>query len=159
MTVPGARTSNYGNEAYDLSGCDESHSFSGDVQKACGDRECQDSYRFRAAFLGYTANHRQGKRTGRAPHGGTMKHALWSLSALTLLVGCTDRAQVVTAPSDASLQAGNRQLPGYVSTPAGWFHKSCVHEIPAGARVSIDHVVTRRDGTKYQIPHCRYPAY
>ena len=51
-------------------------------------------------------------------------------------------------------------LQGYVPTPAGWLHKSCVHEIPDGARVMArSRVVARRDGTSYQVPRCRYPAY
>jgi hypothetical protein len=87
-----------------------------------------------------------------------MKPILGGLAAVALLLGCTDRSPVVTAPVGTLEQTDASQLPGYVLTPAGWFHSSCVHEIPSGARVSIDHVVTLRDGSTYQIPKCLYAA-
>ena len=43
-------------------------------------------------------------------------------------------------------------------TPAGWYHRSCVHEVPNGARVGRDRVVTRNDGTSYHVPECMYPG-
>lgn len=45
-----------------------------------------------------------------------------------------------------------------MATPAGWYHKSCVHEIPNGARVSASGLVKRRDGTTFQIPACSHPG-
>ncbi|MGD0991528.1 MAG: hypothetical protein ABR998_03575 [Gemmatimonadales bacterium] len=59
----------------------------------------------------------------------------------------------------SSTQPDTTQLAGYVPTPAGWYHESCVHQIPPGAWVSIDWVVTLKDGTNYQIPKCLFPAY
>ncbi len=44
-------------------------------------------------------------------------------------------------------------------TPAGWYPRSCVHEIPDGAYVDINNVVHLKDGTTYQIPRCGDGAY
>ena len=75
------------------------------------------------------------------------------------LTACSENAMQPRTTVDAQLQAGGLQAQGYVLTPAGWFHSSCVHEIPAGARVSVDNVVTRRDGSRYQIPRCAFRAH
>src|SRR5690242_2937024 len=93
-----------------------------------------------------------------------MRRTLWGFAGVALLLACNDRPTVVTAPRGVLAQSEASkneplQRPGYVLTPAGWFHSSCVHEIPAGARVSINHVVTRKDGTSYQIPKCLFPAF
>jgi hypothetical protein len=47
----------------------------------------------------------------------------------------------------------------YVITPAGYYHRSCVHEIESGAVVGKTGLVTRKNGTNYQIPLCLYPVY
>jgi len=41
----------------------------------------------------------------------------------------------------------------------GWFHASCVHQIPSGAVVDRNQLVTLKDGTSYQIPKCSHPPY
>jgi hypothetical protein len=51
------------------------------------------------------------------------------------------------------------QLVDYVHTPAGLYHKSCVPEIEDGASVDEHLLVTRADGTTYQLPDCQYPHY
>lgn len=43
-----------------------------------------------------------------------------------------------------------------VATPAGWYDRSCVHEIPNGAHVGKSGLVTRVDGTTSQIPACLF---
>src|SRR5437868_3162710 len=48
-------------------------------------------------------------------------------------------------------------LNDYVATPAGLYHRSCVHEIEDGARGNKNGLVTRKDGTTYQHPKCAYP--
>jgi hypothetical protein len=49
--------------------------------------------------------------------------------------------------------------PGYVRTPAGLYHESCVHEVPEGSRVhAAARKVTLRDGTVLQYQKCGYPV-
>jgi hypothetical protein len=46
----------------------------------------------------------------------------------------------------------------YVQTPAGLYHRSCVHEVASGAVVDRRlGMVMRRDGSSYQLPTCLYP--
>ena len=44
----------------------------------------------------------------------------------------------------------------WVQTPAGLMHRSCVHQIPAGATVLSRDTVRRADGSRYVLPRCRY---
>jgi len=81
---------------------------------------------------------------------------------LLLAVGACAREPTVPGV-DAAERAGPAaiaaQLPGYVNTPAGWYHSSCVHPVPNGALVDArTGVVTRRDGTTFSTPKCQYPA-
>jgi hypothetical protein len=45
----------------------------------------------------------------------------------------------------------------YVMTPAGLYHRSCVHEVESEARVDGG-TVARRDGTTYGLAECAFPA-
>jgi hypothetical protein len=45
-----------------------------------------------------------------------------------------------------------------VATPNGWYHRSCVHEIPSGATEHRDGTITARDGASIALPECRYPG-
>jgi hypothetical protein len=44
----------------------------------------------------------------------------------------------------------------WVRTPAGLMHRSCVHQIPAGAEVLLGDTVRLADGSRYVLPRCRY---
>jgi hypothetical protein len=48
--------------------------------------------------------------------------------------------------------------PGYVVTPVGLFHSSCILEVAPGERVHRDRI-ERADGTSRGIPPCAYPHY
>ena len=75
-----------------------------------------------------------------------------------LVIGCTD----LSAPPKASDQrlgegAVGGDLSGYMPTPAGWYHQSCVHQVDNGAFVEGNGRVHRPDGTSYVLPACAYP--
>jgi hypothetical protein len=88
-----------------------------------------------------------------------METLVFTLSSLLLLAACD---QATSAPNAAADQAGlgaAEMGPDYVATPAGWYHRSCVHEVPNGAHMSAAGVVTRTDGSAFQTPLCSHPAY
>jgi hypothetical protein len=66
----------------------------------------------------------------------------------------TDRAE---SPGQAGASSALADDP-LVSTPDGPRYRSCVHEVPNGARIDLDGVVTRPDGSKFQIPRCAHPV-
>src|SRR3982074_3371885 len=85
--------------------------------------------------------------------------------ALTIATGCKTTLPHRTAPSPKSATAAASPDPDsataaiaadtdWIRTPAGLYHRSCVHEIPDGAVVGMDNVVRRRDGTSYTLPPC-----
>ncbi len=89
---------------------------------------------------------------------------LFQLLAVSLLVtsACDQRTEAPSAPFDAPHSLAAMSSPPdseYVATPAGWYHRSCVHEIPNGAHVGPSGLVTRPDGSIFQIPKCLHPAY
>lgn len=77
-----------------------------------------------------------------------------------ILVGCQDQGPAAPEAPNAALKGDAFAQPdsGYIATPAGWFHESCVHEIPNGARVNATGNVTRADGTRFQIPACAHSS-
>ena len=85
--------------------------------------------------------------------------ALLTSSLLILFTACDKTPVQPTGAGPAMRAEGAPPGADYVSTPAGWYHRSCVHEIPNGAHVDTAGVVTRRDGVKYRIPKCRYRPY
>src|SRR2546425_8344311 len=85
---------------------------------------------------------------------------LFVLGVLASMVGCTEPAGLNPGTSSTrASQPAPEVRANYVRTPAGWYHRSCVHEIEEGALVEKDGLVRRRDGTTYQIPKCLYPVY
>jgi hypothetical protein len=48
---------------------------------------------------------------------------------------------------------------GYVITPNGYFHPSCVHEVGRDEIVNLDGSITRTDGTIKMEAPCKYPRY
>lgn len=93
----------------------------------------------------------------RSPDRGLL---VLGLIASAMLVGCSDRSPAAPEASNAPLTENGSTSPGsdYVATPAGWFHQSCVHEIPNNARVGANGNVTREDGTHFQTPACAYSS-
>ena len=51
-----------------------------------------------------------------------------------------------------------RALPeGYVVTPHGLMHRSCVRRIAPGERISADGIITHANGNREKLPNCKYP--
>jgi hypothetical protein len=62
------------------------------------------------------------------------------------------------SPQAASKTTSIQTQDDYIATPAGWYHRSCIHEIAPGAVVDRRHgTVKRHDGSTYQLPTCLYP--
>jgi hypothetical protein len=93
----------------------------------------------------------------------------YTMLAVTTAIGCQETTPPhPTAPTPES--ASRTTIPSperdtsaiaadsdWVRTPAGEFHRSCVHEIPDGAVVDKDSV-RRRDDTSYLLPVCKFAA-
>lgn len=90
-----------------------------------------------------------------------MKRALWTLVAAAVAAACAESPTAVSRSNQSvKTEVALVSAQGdYVATPAGWYHRSCVHEIPDGARWDTAGVVTRRDGSVYRIPPCAYASY
>jgi hypothetical protein len=80
------------------------------------------------------------------------------------VAGCV-AADRPTAPSIAKtvvpttgVLMSNGLPPNYVLTPAGGYHRSCVHEIAAGAVVDERGFVRSPEGTISQLAPCNYPV-
>jgi hypothetical protein len=88
-----------------------------------------------------------------------MKTALFSLMALAVVSACTEQPMSTAARPQGEGDHGPALAPraDYVRTPVGWYHGSCVHEIPSGASVLPGNVIKRPDGSTYQIPTCQHP--
>lgn len=93
---------------------------------------------------------------------------LWSLALPCIVAafaaGCSDQSPPSSSPTSplapaVAQRALSLQAAGYVLTPAGWFYKSCIYAFPSAAKVSIDNVVTRKDGSTYRIQKCPYPPH
>ncbi len=90
-----------------------------------------------------------------------MKRSDLSLLMLVALAGCTEQPTSTAATSrggsntSTTLAATQSE---YIATPRGLYHRSCVHEIPRGARVDASGLVTRADHSTYQIPKCAYAS-
>lgn len=98
------------------------------------------------------------KSGGQGTHGSALKSIGYGLLAL-ILASCADQpaAPRSAPPAQASAVADPGAIPDdYVATPAGLYHRSCVHEIPMGATVGRDRVVRRRDGSTYRLPTCSF---
>lgn len=82
------------------------------------------------------------------------------VALLAGLAGCSSEPSSapdeLPPPSLAQVPAGGPD--DYVPTPAGWHHRSCVHQVDDGAQVSKDGLVSRKNGPSYRIARCAYPA-
>lgn len=90
-----------------------------------------------------------------------MRKGIATTLAVTSLAlgGCIEQPVSVRDSQDPAAQLSVAPAGDYVRTPAGWWHRSCVHEIPEGAHLARDGRVTRGDGTTYQLPDCTYVSY
>lgn len=81
-----------------------------------------------------------------------------SCSALTvfvlLLSACSEQDPTPTASLPVSTNVLSADLGDSVLTPGGWRPRSCVHQVPNGARISTSGLVTRPDGSTLQILRC-----
>jgi len=87
-----------------------------------------------------------------------------TLAAMLLLALQPARAQNETSIHNTTPVAGPRRpatVPdGYVITPAGYFHASCVRSLAKGERLLSDGRVLHSDGTvDQQAASCAYPHY
>jgi Big-like domain-containing protein len=77
---------------------------------------------------------------------------------LLAVAACSEPASSPPQPSASKVGEDAGAIPNdYVVTPAGWYHRSCVHQIEDGALVGRNGLVRRKDGSTYQLPKCGYP--
>ncbi len=72
---------------------------------------------------------------------------------LPFLFACSDSP---TTPDKSGLAPATAS-DEYVATPAGLYHRSCVHLIDEGAVLEANNRVRVKGGASYQIPDCAYP--
>lgn len=72
--------------------------------------------------------------------------------------GCGE-AQLGAGGPTPSPAAQAASLQGYVNTPFGLYHASCVYDVGDGASVDADGTVERADGSRFQLPECQYLRY
>src|SRR6476646_768438 len=77
-----------------------------------------------------------------------------------LIVSCAEPTATPTTSITDRVIGGTNEIPdGYVATPEGLYHRSCVIEIPDGAVLRYDGVVIPKKGAKYKVPMtCSYPV-
>jgi hypothetical protein len=97
------------------------------------------------------------------PKGMQMRYRALGSVALLIVAACSDKSRL-SGPSlsnsrDIASSGPNvtKADTDMVATPVGLLHRACVHEVPVGATVDDANLVTRKDGTKFQIPVCPYP--
>lgn len=94
-----------------------------------------------------------------APRRTTFTLLALVLPSLLLVSACGETSTQPNTPLGGMSRSNAAPPSDYVATPAGWYHRSCVHEIPNGARVDAKGLVTRSDRSTFQIPQCSYPIY
>lgn len=91
---------------------------------------------------------------------------LAGLVALLAMAACSDQTTPISAPVNAraatAIAAAQQAVAPpseLVLTPAGWYHKSCVHQVPSGSHVNaLTGVVTPPGATPYHLGKCLYPG-
>lgn len=84
-----------------------------------------------------------------------MKATYFTMVTIGVLGACSaadDSPQIMTSESSAP----SVRQSDYIQTPAGLYHRSCVHEVQNGTKVDERMRATRRDGSRIQIPTCQY---
>jgi hypothetical protein len=69
----------------------------------------------------------------------------------------TPQPTTQTALTPASLDADGNPPADYVFTPGGFFHKSCVHQVPNGSHSDDQNNVTA-NGVTIHYPSCQYAS-
>ena len=98
------------------------------------------------------------------------RRGLLASASLFVIVGCggTDpdvaSREAAVAPGGDSLPAAPGKRPptvpeGYVATPNGYFHQSCVVELAADETMGADHKIHRPDGRTRDIAPCAHARY
>lgn len=83
-----------------------------------------------------------------------------SIAATMALLSCAEPTADRTAKTTTVRESPDTlSMPeGYVSTPGGLYHRSCVIAIPDGAVLRYDGTVTLKTGARYSVPTtCSYP--
>lgn len=76
---------------------------------------------------------------------------LYASASAVFLTAC---AEPSTSPPAISMEFAVSGVQDSVATPMGWLPRSCVHMIENGAVIDRNHMVTRRNGTRYQLVRC-----
>jgi len=83
------------------------------------------------------------------------------------IVGCDSPPSPTSPDGPTTSNSEARRIPGQdalapqeelVATPNGYYHRSCVHEIPNGARENRDGTITEMGGAATELPECLYPG-
>jgi len=83
-----------------------------------------------------------------------------SILPMVMAAACSERPTSIQENPSATTSAAVAVSQGdYVATPAGWYHRSCVHQVPDSSLVDASGLVHRKDGSTFQIPKCLYPSY
>lgn len=96
-------------------------------------------------------------------HRTTQTALVLMVGAVLLIAGCTDQSRTPTSPTriagphfDAIAEQTSADS-DWVSTPGGWYHKTCVHLVPQGSYLDAAHsVVYNSDGTSIKYSSCKY---
>ncbi len=91
----------------------------------------------------------------------SISFALVAVGLIVSITSCTDPTSIkrnAGTPTSSQVMADVGDDSDYVTTPAGLYHRSCVHEIEDGARAGRNGRVTRKNGTTYQLPNCLHPV-
>ena len=79
------------------------------------------------------------------------------LAVAVVAAGCGQQPTPVGPPMFARQQT-QLQTNDLVATPNGWYHRDCVQTVPDGAHVHKGGLVTRLDGSTFQLPVCSQPG-
>jgi hypothetical protein len=86
--------------------------------------------------------------------------------SFALAAGCGSSADPEAAAAasakapEIARVAADGPPPGYVATPHGYYHASCVHTVPNGADMDVSTGrVTLAGGAELDLPACAYPAF
>ncbi len=82
-----------------------------------------------------------------------MRHTSALLFSFLILVAC----RTATRPSPSAASMPPPAPEGYVVTPHGLVHRSCVREIKSDERVDARGTVSHANGEREQLPPCAYP--
>jgi len=83
-----------------------------------------------------------------------------ALALIVAFAGFAPRFSFARTPTPASIEASRSIVPpGYVITPFGYFHPSCVRAIGTGEKLLADGAIQHADGSIVHSPICVYSHY